>query len=795
MLFSRILRSASSRQRALSFTHLGLEALEDRRLLAFERFDAYVGGGDDTGDTYVNSFVHAIAYNFDDESEDNYEPKGQNDEDYSVALAEQSASITDAYAYASSQTSARILTSIGQTTSAPQGNIAAVHAANASGSGGIARGTAESYAEVIAGFEYDDDVSGTQSYLGTIYVVGAALAAPDYDPYEFSSANNTTKFKIIVRLDTTVIASVELDEAVTTTMDEDDTWELTASTVNLSEPIVIENESGINFFINFVAPIADEQHITYEMVLGDPSDELNPTVTTSASHLEPFAPTMQSSFGISLITFGQIIPGEPSDPPGGGGGGGGGGGAPGDGDGDGDTDGDDAAIFASFMNYWNENGLYPLIVTTESDVDNGNYNLGDLSLREAISLAGNNTLYPGADTIFFAPNVSHINVGSSLTVAAGNEVNIIGPGADKLTIDGQDAATVFNIASGATTTLRGLHVTQGGGMSGSAIISRGTLTIDQSLIDESIARTGGGVNAISGTLNITNSTIANNTTVTLTNLYHGGGVYYNANATGSIINSTISSNTSPNGGGVYSNSTAGITILNSTITANSATGTGAGGVHGTGILMHNTIVAENTGSSIKDVSATFNTSSSYNLIGSDSNTSNGINDGEDGNIVGGEGSDPDIDPLLGSLADNGGAVPTHALTSSSPAIDAGNPSYSLGSWIYDQRAAGYARILDGDGVSGARLDIGAYEYEPLSPMMALAADDLTFWLEPFRKQEEESNFVDDEAFEELFLDASSVTLATTNSQYDELPDSGTRRVRNTERVAGEAAADQIFATL
>ena len=63
-----------------------------------------------------------------------------------------------------------------------------------------------------------------------------------------------------------------------------------------------------------------------------------------------------------------------------------------------------------------------------------------------------------------------------------------------------------------------------------------------------------------------------------------------------------------------------------------------------------------------------------------------------------------VNPLLGPLADNGGPTKTHALLPGSPALDAGDPAITTG---VDQR--GLPRVVDGDAVSGARIDIGAFE--------------------------------------------------------------------------------------
>jgi len=70
-----------------------------------------------------------------------------------------------------------------------------------------------------------------------------------------------------------------------------------------------------------------------------------------------------------------------------------------------------------------------------------------------------------------------------------------------------------------------------------------------------------------------------------------------------------------------------------------------------------------------------------------------------------------MNPALGPLVDNGGPTKTHALLTGSPAIDAGDPLAveGVGSIpLNDQRGIPFGRVKDGDGLNGARIDIGAF---------------------------------------------------------------------------------------
>src|SRR5205823_870704 len=75
---------------------------------------------------------------------------------------------------------------------------------------------------------------------------------------------------------------------------------------------------------------------------------------------------------------------------------------------------------------------------------------------------------------------------------------------------------------------------------------------------------------------------------------------------------------------------------------------------------------------------------------------------------------PGVDPLLGLLADNGGPTQTIRLIFGSPAIDAGDPAF-LPPPATDQR--GLPRV------SGAHIDIGAYEAQQQSLVVDSTGDE------------------------------------------------------------------------
>ena len=182
-------------------------------------------------------------------------------------------------------------------------------------------------------------------------------------------------------------------------------------------------------------------------------------------------------------------------------------------------------------------------------------------------------------------------------------------------------------------------------------------------------------------------------------------------ATGmTILNSTFGGNTASSGGAIYVDNPSlpnALALGNATISGNAASA--GGGLRGGGasVVVKNSIVAGNTAPTGPDCVGTV-TSQGHNVIGNQSACGFASATGDQV----GTAAVP-IAPGLGPLADNGGPTRTMALVAGSPAIDAGDPAgcpdfgQPPSPLATDQRGA--ARPADGDGVGGAVCDAGAYE--------------------------------------------------------------------------------------
>ncbi len=346
-----------------------------------------------------------------------------------------------------------------------------------------------------------------------------------------------------------------------------------------------------------------------------------------------------------------------------------------------------------------------LVVNTTSEHDDGLCGALDCTLLEAVNAAN---AASDASTIVFQAGLGGtiLNTLSSGGISLLNPVTIVGPGARVLTVSGNNANRIFNVATGVIATISGLTLSNGysvGVGSGGAIFSNGTLTLQDCALLGNQGGSGGAV-ASAGSLTIVGCTLAGNTST-------GHGAAVRNSGILEITNSTLQGNTAASSGAISSigssTSIATTTVTSCTISGNSATTGGFGGGLFNGSFstcdVGNTIVAGNSAATGPDVSGTFY-SLGYNLIG---NSDASVGFTATGDLTGN--SNGPLDPVLGPLQNNGGPTDTRALLSGSPAIDAGS-GFGLAT---DQR--GFARPYDDADVANVDdgSDIGAFERQPL----------------------------------------------------------------------------------
>jgi Bacterial Ig-like domain (group 3) len=368
----------------------------------------------------------------------------------------------------------------------------------------------------------------------------------------------------------------------------------------------------------------------------------------------------------------------------------------------------------------------PLIVTSAADDGSAN------TLRWAIGIAN------GAGT----PTSIEIELGTApaaITLALGqleltNTAQPItiydGAGQGPVSISGNDASGVFDIAANVNATLSGLTITggstqtYGGGLynagtltalnctisgntayAGGGVFSRGAATLtDCTISGNSSAGSGGGLGN-TGTVNLIGSTVADNTAVgvkqwtgpsAIPGAGVGGGVF--DHGTANLTNSTICGNTATQGGGLFDWGQA--TLIACTVSGNSSPIIKAGGIYlyaylapSSNVSLNDTIVAGNTAYDFgfKGLGASITGSGSNNLTGTNARVF--FQNGVDGNIV--------LSSLVGldlaPLGNYGGPTQTMAVLPGSLAIGGGA---ALSGVTTDQR---------GDPLDSPAPDIGAYQ--------------------------------------------------------------------------------------
>ena len=179
------------------------------------------------------------------------------------------------------------------------------------------------------------------------------------------------------------------------------------------------------------------------------------------------------------------------------------------------------------------------------------------------------------------------------------------------------------------------------------------------------------------------------------------------------MNSTISGNFASSDGGGIACGKSGLTIINSTISGNSAGAYGGGIVGGSfDMMIVNSTVSGNSALTCGGVcggmeiaNTILNANVSGNIDGTVTSHGYNISSDDGGGLLNGPGDQINTDPLLGPLRDHGGRTLTHMPMRGSPAIDAGDPSFTPPPYN-DQRGACFFRVF------GARIDVGSIETQP-----------------------------------------------------------------------------------
>ncbi|AFZ22821.1 putative calcium-binding protein [Cylindrospermum stagnale PCC 7417] len=373
---------------------------------------------------------------------------------------------------------------------------------------------------------------------------------------------------------------------------------------------------------------------------------------------------------------------------------------------------------------------------------------GELVITDALTING-----LGASNLIISGNnastVFNVNDGSSnqiavaingLTITAGSN-NTVGAGifnVENLTLsddiisnnsnNGGDVGAIENKGS---LSLINSTVSNNIGFLVGGIYNNGTFSLTNSTVSNNDGFVTGGI-FNEGLFNVTGSTVSNNSGAVT------GGIENNGTSTLSLTNSIVSDNTGGSNGGISISGTA--TLLNTTISGNRSFGDGGGiSISGTATLINttitnntadfdndgfgdgggissqgtvtvqNTIIAGNfdSGNEAPDIAGAV-TGNGNNLIGSLTGASGSIGTGSD--ITFASAGITNINQVIASLADNGGATFTHAIVSGSAAINAGDNTLIPSGVTTDQR--GITRTI------GDTVDIGAYESPFIPPVAA-----------------------------------------------------------------------------
>ena len=218
----------------------------------------------------------------------------------------------------------------------------------------------------------------------------------------------------------------------------------------------------------------------------------------------------------------------------------------------------------------------PTVLTVTNLLDNGTG-----SLRAAVASAQD------GDIVQFADGLSGQITLTTGEIGINHSIDIEGPGAEVITVSGNHASRVFDIAAVLTVDISGLTIAEGSvtNANGGGISNSGTLTIansvlrDNSVLSDSSGPNGGGIYS-DGTLVVTGTTFDGNSARTESHEFgSGGGIYSTGMAT---ITASIFTRNSSGGGGGGISSSGSMTVATSNFSSNSSFNNG-GGIYSTGM--------------------------------------------------------------------------------------------------------------------------------------------------------------------------------------------------------------------
>ncbi len=244
-----------------------------------------------------------------------------------------------------------------------------------------------------------------------------------------------------------------------------------------------------------------------------------------------------------------------------------------------------------------------IVVTNTNDVGAG-------SLRDAIDLSID------GDVITVDPSLSGATIELVNAIRVDRSTVIEGPIGGVTIKATANAMAVLMYGSTGAEVLTMKRVTVTGGKKSGIVILRGSMQLEDCVVEGNEGESAGGINVVAGSLSLLNSIVRNNTSIE-----EAGGVDIKNGATATITNSTISGNSSlENGGGLRASG--GITVTNSTVSGNTSRFSGGGLYAGAVVVVSNSTFSGNNAPTGSNIMAAFQIALEHTtVVGNSSGTS------------------------------------------------------------------------------------------------------------------------------------------------------------------------------